>query len=307
MLGRFLSIWEAQSKWENLRVRGGGGVVTTLLAYAMEKGMIDNALVVRDKNKEPWAEPMIAETVDDIFAAAGSKYIFVPYHQIINRLGERSAIVGVPCQISSIKKPQILKIGLFDGLTISIEGMHYLLRQLKINPQDIDQFDYRTPGGGLFVKMKDGQIIKYTGYSWLAYFFTLPRCLHCQDNTNHNADISIGDRCGIGFNNVIIRTKRGEELFLSALRDGYILGRQLSIDDFFSKIQTPFYWKEIRGGYWHHSYVKKYNAWIHKVPLPILRFFGRRIMKDSLNQSKRYFQMEHDGLVFPYVKNNKCE
>lgn len=276
MLGAYDSLWEAQSTSKSLRSRGGGGIITTLLIYALEKGSITEALVVRASSKEPWAEPFIAKTPDEVTAAAGSKYVFVPYGSLARRLGDRSALVGLPCQTRAYQEKDFLKLGLFGGLNLSPRGLRYLLRQLGIDPKEIKTLDYRASGGGLLVRLRSGEVVRYKGYSWLAYFFSYKQCIRCTDNTNHQADVSVGDRRP-EWSNVVVRTERGKELFMHASRDGYIQANLLSLDDFMAKVQSPFYQKELRGGYINTTFVRVRGKWVEYLPLPLLRILGKLI------------------------------
>ncbi len=277
MIGPYDSLWEAQAFCDRLRSRGGG-VTTALLVYALGKGIINEALVVGSSDEEPWARAFVATTPEQVIAAAGSKYTLVSYGRMADVLGHSSAVVGLPCQIRSYRSGSFLKLGLFDGLNLSPRGMRYLLNQLGIEPLQVRSLDYRAPGGGLLVELRDGRIVRYGGYAWLAYFFSYKQCIRCTDNTNHHADISIGDRkpewC-----NVIVRTQRGKELFLGALQEGHVRAHLLSLEAFLKGVQTPFFQKELRGGYCSTRLVRARGKWIEHLPLPVLRSAGGLIYR----------------------------
>src|SRR5208337_5293077 len=60
-----------------------GGVVTALLCYAMDKGIIDGALVA-GKSDQAWLpKPTIATTKEEIIAAAGTKYTISPVVSVL--------------------------------------------------------------------------------------------------------------------------------------------------------------------------------------------------------------------------------
>jgi coenzyme F420 hydrogenase subunit beta len=281
MLGNYDSLWEAQSVRDELRVRRGGGIASTLLIYALEKGIIKNALVIKSSSKEPWAEPTITTTPEEILSAAGSKYVFVPFGKFTKGLGKDSAVVGLPCQIKACAERDFLKIGLFDGMPITSTGIRYLLRQLKIDSRQIKNLDYRAPEKGLKVELENGTVIRYGGYFWLAYFFCYSQCVRCGDNTNHYADVSIGDR-RLEWSTVVVRTERGKELFQKALKDGYIRAKQIPLDNLLAKVQSPLYWKEVRGGYIHTKLVRPRGYWFKFIPLPIVKYIGRKIYLQTL-------------------------
>jgi len=280
LIGKYDSIWEAQSSFEKLRERGGGGVITSLLVYALERGLIKKALVVKSSKVEPWAVPTIAKTTNEIIEAAGSKYCFVPYGSLINELYDDSAIVGLPCQIQAYKNSGMLKLGLFCGLNISPKGINYLIEKIGINKKNIDKLDYRAPCGGLSIKLKNGRKLKYDMYYYLAYFFSYKKCLYCSDYTNHYSDISIGDRRH-EWSNVIIRTKRGKILFNRALKDGYIKANVITYRELLEGMMSPFFIKEIKGGYINNIFVRVRGKWIKIIPLKFLRILGILINKLS--------------------------
>jgi len=285
VLGDYESLWEAQARDERLRVRNGGGIITSLLLYGLEKGLITEALAVRGSPREPWAEPTIARTADEILATAGSKYTFVPYGPLVDGLGRSSAVVGLPCQTRAYRDRDLLKLGLFCGLNLSPRGLEYLLRHLGVDSQDIESLDYRAPGGGLLVKLKSGEEIRYGGYAWLAYFFSYKKCIYCTDYSNHCADVAVGDRRP-QWSSVIVRTQRGKELFLGALRDGYIQAKSLSADDLVSGLMSPFFQKEMRGGYISTPWVRVRGRWAESLPLPVTKRLGSLILGHTAGRGK---------------------
>lgn len=285
MLGEYRSLWEAQSCREVLRARGGGGIVTALLVHALEQGSIEEALVVTASEQEPWAQPVIVGTAEQLVAAAGSKYLFVPYGKLVNQLGPRSALVGLPCQTKAYRERPFLKIGLFCGLNLAPRGRDYLLRQLEVDKEQIDSLDYRAPGGGLLIQLKDGRQVRYGTYAWLAYFFSYKRCLKCLDQTNHYADISVGDRRP-GWSSVLVRSARGEALFRSALEAGCIRAKQLDKSTFIGSLTSPFLQKELRGGYINTRLVRVRGRWIEMLPLSLLKRLGRLVYRYTRRQGR---------------------
>lgn len=276
MLGSYKELFEAQSTLESLRSRGGG-IVTCLLIYAINNRIVNEALVVRQSNNEPWAEPVIARTPEEVMEAAGSKYTFIPQGALLKKLGNKSAVVGLPCQIRELENKNILlKLGLFCGLNLSPRGLNYLLRKINITKDEIEELDYRAPGGGLLVELKDGTKVSYNGYSWLAYFFSYKKCLYCTNYTNHYADISVGDRRS-GWSNVIIRTDIGKEIFARAVDDGLIRANPLTEEEFLTIVMSPLFQKELRGGYINTKLVRVRGKWIEYMPLRVLRLAGNLI------------------------------
>jgi len=53
-----------------------GGVVTSMLLYGLEEGLIDSAVVTVKSDEEPWKPvPIVAQTREDILRSAGSIYV----------------------------------------------------------------------------------------------------------------------------------------------------------------------------------------------------------------------------------------
>ena len=79
-----------------------GGVVTTLLVYALDNGLIDGALVVGGDASAP--ATCVARTRDEIIRAAGTKYGVVPVLKelraaVVDHGLSKVCVVGSPCHI----------------------------------------------------------------------------------------------------------------------------------------------------------------------------------------------------------------
>lgn len=286
MIGNYLDIFEAQTKVDRLKDnRGGGNVVSSLLACAINNNLINQALATRYSKDHPTKVlPFISTTIEDIISCSGSKYTFVPYNDIISELDRDSAIVGLPCQMRSIDK-SLLKIGLFCGLNLSERGLNYIYRQLKVKEENIASLDYRAPfRKGLLISLKDGREKHLPSYWWLAFFFSYRKCLYCSDYTNHLADISVGDRRP-NWSVVIVRTEKGADLFNRAIRDGYIRANRIALEEFFSKVMTPMRQKEQKGGFIKSRLVRLLRGrWLEALPISFLKRLGIYIA-EKINKS----------------------
>src|SRR5512139_1467998 len=81
-----------------------GGVVTTILAWALRKGMIDGAVVSTTDPKDPCRPvPTVVTSVPEVIASASSWYTYCPNDlalaEVEKRALTRVGFVGVPCQI----------------------------------------------------------------------------------------------------------------------------------------------------------------------------------------------------------------
>ena len=192
----------------------GGGIVSTLLISALEKGLVDGAIVAEmDEEDLARAKVVIAENRDEVLKAAQSKYIPAPINSVLKQVKSKKgkfALVGLPCQIHAIRKLQAdgpkwysdkirYLIGLFCGLSLRNDFIDYVLSILDLHKKDVKElyFRYRRnpTTSSLLVVTKDGKrfFIDRKNYSFLFYLFARKACLYCIDHTNEFADISVGD------------------------------------------------------------------------------------------------------------------
>lgn len=219
-----------------------GGLITALLVFALEEGIINGAIVTKMSDKNPLEpEVFIARTKEEILLASKSKYCPVPVNikirEILKEEG-RFAVVGLPCHIHGIRKAEMInkelkeKIALHLGLQCSIArdflATEYLLQKFHIKKEEVTKLDYRGKGwiGGMTIRLRnsDEKFIPYTTYwSMLKSFFIPTRCTLCSDHSSELADISFGDMWlpefrddKIGTSVIISRSEIGEALLQNA-------------------------------------------------------------------------------------------
>ena len=113
LLGICREFRKGQSTDEAVRIAGAtGGLISGLLIYALEAGLIDAAVVVGMRKDQPWrAAPMLATTKEEVMSAGQSKLQMVPANSILGealRRGFRKlAVVGLPCHVHSLRKMQL--------------------------------------------------------------------------------------------------------------------------------------------------------------------------------------------------------
>lgn len=234
------------TKNEILSQAQDGGVVTALLAYALESKLIDAAVVAGRDSK--WrAKPEVATKYDDLVKGAGTKYTVSP-----TLLGVRSAVdeyqktkvglVGTPCQIKAVRRIQTSPLGnirLAQAMTLSIglfcmESYAYdPLVQTYLAGKGIDPLSVTRMG------IKKGSFIAWSGENELLHVplrevdaFVRNSCKHCEDFTAEYSDISVGGiGCPNGYSTVIARTEKGLELLKNAEKAGYIELRELKPEE----------------------------------------------------------------------------
>jgi coenzyme F420 hydrogenase subunit beta len=224
-----------------------GGVVTSILLYALEKNLIDGALVARRTG--PFSrEPAVVTTAAEIIDAAGSHYddvahlgeagrrytSFVPEIREVSKLRERGlrkvAFVGTPCQVYSLRKMQALKvvpsdtialvIGLFcmENFSFTGKARRKLEKKLGLKLDNVTKLNIKddvimTVGAGAAVHVPFSVVDE----------IARPACFACPDFANDFADISCG---GLGspdgYTTAMVRTALGERTYNGARRSGFI-------------------------------------------------------------------------------------
>lgn len=254
-LGNFISCYIGHSNNQNIRYNSSsGGLITQLLILALEKGIINGALVTRMKKENPLEpEPFIARTKEEIIQASTSKYCPVPLNVVLREIidskkEDKFAVVGLPCQLNGIRNAEslnkklenkiILHFGIYCSHTDNFKGTEFLLKKLGIKKEEIIKFDYRGSGwpGEIKIKLNNGNEtkIKLNNHLFIWFhnsgLFSPFRCLICNDVTAELSDISFGDawlpeiisKEKVGKSILITRSKVGEELLKLAISKNFI-------------------------------------------------------------------------------------
>lgn len=236
------------------RVRGeDGGVVTGLLAWLRRQDEIDGAVVSTIDPAAPCVPvPRAVTTVEEILASAGSWYTYCPNNLALeqaDKLGlTRVAFVGVPCQITPVRKMQAadpamldngrkkekhlerqtkflkgfgervaLTIGLLCSEVFTFDGLmrDMIEGQLGIALADIAKFNVK---GKVLIDTRAGERVEIPLKQ--AQEFARPECHHCGDFSAELADLSCGGVGATDWTIVVLRTARGEAAFDRAAAEG---------------------------------------------------------------------------------------
>ena len=230
-----------------------GGVVTAMLRWALERGIIDGAAVsVADPEHPALPMPKMVTSADELLTSAGSWYTYCANNLALadaERLGlERVAFVGVPCQITPVRKMQLvdpsylvngrkkekhierqtkflkgygarvaLNIGLFCTEVFTYEGLMVdkIQNDMGIALSDIKKFNVK---GKVLIYKNDGSLVEMKLKA--AQEYARPECHHCGDFTGEVADISCGGVGATDWTITILRTELGEELFNRMVAEG---------------------------------------------------------------------------------------
>ena len=234
--GIYRRIVIAQAQDENiLQVCQDGGVVTALLKFALENGLVDGAAVSGlSENRPFYPVPKLATTPQEVLECAGTRYFYSPnliaFQEGIKQKKENLAFVGTPCQINALRKiemfplkkyanPLRLTIGLMCTEAFTYEGLmeKHIQRELGINSHDISKMNIK---GKVLVTTKNGETKAIPLKE--AKKYARKGCVSCADFSAELADISAGGLGLSGWTFIIIRTEKGEELFQSVEKKGLI-------------------------------------------------------------------------------------
>ena len=221
-----------------------GGVATALLLFALEKKIIEGAVVSGlDLERPFYPVPKLVTSSKELLKAAGTRYSCSPnilaLSEVVKQKKSNVAFVGTPCQIHAIRRMQMagLKkltapvkflIGLMCSESFNYEGLmkNHIQEKLGINLRDIKKINIK----GKMLVTTDDEVTKIPLKEVKQYART---CCHiCDDFSAELADISLG---GLGLKNwtfTIIRSKKGEELISNAEKAGLITTKPVEEDAF---------------------------------------------------------------------------
>ena len=232
-----------------------GGVVTAMLVYGMENGFFDGACVSAPVPERPCdPEPRCETTVDGVMAAAGSWYTYVANDlalaEAVEKGCEKVAFVGVPCQITPVRKAELrdtgfldngrkkpkhierqakslkdpvtsiaLRIGLLCSEVFDFEGLMIkkIQGEMGIPLDQIKKFNVK---GEVLIYKKDGDLVKIPLKE--AQEYTRHECDHCGDFSAELADVSCGGVGAMDWTITIARTDAGVEFLDKMVADGLL-------------------------------------------------------------------------------------
>lgn len=239
VLGCYIKIVSAKTTRDDVKARAqDGGVVTTLLIYALEKGLIDGVIVASKSPIEAWKPiPTVALTAKEALEAAGTKYSNSPnlvalkdaiYCYELNRV----CVVGVPCQVTAARNAKVQpkaatkvgdKIAFIIGLFCMESFPHAkLIEYLSSHGIDIakvSKFDIKEGKFRVYVEGLEALSVPIRDLK----DYVNEYCHVCRDLTSLYADVSVGAiGSQHGWSTVIVRTSEGAKLFDGAVQEGYL-------------------------------------------------------------------------------------
>ncbi|MBA7634873.1 hypothetical protein ES703_42471 [subsurface metagenome] len=240
-LGSYISIEMAQARDSEIRSRAQyGGVVSALMAYAIDSGNIGAAVLTRPFDGGFMPTSVVAQGGSQVLGCARSNYIASPTLAGLNRAmkeGENAlGVVGIPCQVLALRKMQASKyetgakrvkliIGLFCTWALSYRGFYEFLKA-KVEPSLSRRLDIPPPPANILVVDTEAGTIELPLDQIRG--FIKPTCAICFDMTAEFADVSVGMVEGVeDWNTLITRTEEGKRMVQRAKEEGIIETRPL--------------------------------------------------------------------------------
>lgn len=265
-LGVYRILGEGHAANEAVRRAGAsGGLVSALLQYCLDSGLVDCALVAGFDDQKPYhTKPYLITSDSKAMEFAQSKYAMVSLNMLLGEVVQsgfkKLAVVGCPCHIHGIRKLQMLRlrpdigkaitlvIGLLCGTQFYFEGTrHVLVEGCGLNDlNEVRRIQYR--GGewpGHFVaENSDGDRSEVERHHYVYHMlmpgFQRDRCIMCLDWSSELSDISVGDNWAasreegklfLGESCFIVRSEIAEKLIKEAENHGYVNTHPLEIED----------------------------------------------------------------------------
>ncbi|MDO5851660.1 MAG: Coenzyme F420 hydrogenase/dehydrogenase, beta subunit C-terminal domain [Methanobacteriaceae archaeon] len=236
-IGSYEEIIAMKAKDKKIQKKAqSGGCVTALLIYALEKDIIDGAVLTATINREKTlqTEPIIATTKKEILKAAKSKFTVCPTISVLKEATrkyglEKIGTVNLPCQVRGIRKMQsyplatrfikkniALILGIFCTATLSNDAFDTLIKEkAKVKPIEVTKISILEKELRISTDEKDIYIPseQVIGYQQSG-------CDVCKDYTSKYSDISMGNvGSPDGWSTVIKRTSKGSKILEAAIND----------------------------------------------------------------------------------------
>jgi coenzyme F420 hydrogenase subunit beta len=242
----------------DVRYRGStGGVLTALGRYLLESGRAKFILHVAASKTAPMrSERRLSFDAASVLDAAGSRYgpaaPLIDFTSILDR-AQPFALIAKPCDVSAVRNlakfdPRVDRymqyaLTLVCGGASELTKSQEILDEFGIDEKELSLFRYRGHGnpGPTRLETKDGRAFELTYQQMWAEESTWKiqsRCKICPDAMGEGADLVVSDVWpgggptgeDEGFNGIIVRTRRGLELYEAALAAGAVVESPRRVD-----------------------------------------------------------------------------
>jgi coenzyme F420 hydrogenase subunit beta len=234
--GPYRSKTLARATYEPILKKGqDGGAVTALLAWMLDNGELDGAVVSSPSDKVAWLdEPKLVRSTDELLAAAGSRYTYCATPLGLKEAAAAKlkavALVGVSCESTAVRqlaaegikrwvRPVKWVFGLmccetFDYDAFMVGKVHH---ELGIDLADVVKVNVK---GKVIVTLTSGEDIVIPLKE--ARPFANEWCHHCPDFAAEHADLSFGGLGMEGWTMILVRTEAGDDLLTRATDAGVL-------------------------------------------------------------------------------------
>ncbi|MEM0383430.1 MAG: Coenzyme F420 hydrogenase/dehydrogenase, beta subunit C-terminal domain [Candidatus Caldarchaeum sp.] len=246
--GRYGDVYLTRSaRSEILKRSQDGGTVSSILVYCLEKGLIDAAVVSTTTPEKPlYPVARLVFSPQEVLECAGSRYTYAPnllaLREAYERGVDRLAVVGVPCQIDGLRylqhstpdlevakwyeKHVVFSIGLFCSEVFTYQGLMRYFDEVKVDSSMVEKINIK---GKVIITMKNGEeIVKPLKQ---LHKYERPACRFCKDYSAELADIACGGLATKGWTITVLRTRPGLSIVESAIRDGMLEAKPISLED----------------------------------------------------------------------------
>lgn len=221
-----------------------GGTMTALVELALKEGFIDSAVLTQSKGGLD-AKGVLATTAEEIRACSGSTFQIPPTLAVLNQALKENkyhkiGVVGTPCKTLAVYKMKSkplpendnnadnigMVFGLFCGWGLEWNDIHNLTAKYA-DPEKVSHMDIPPSKYHSLVLREDGKDISVD----LDEVNPIVRqaCHACTDMTAEFSDLSVGGARSAdgwdvdkGWNQVIVRTEKGEQLLNLAREKGIL-------------------------------------------------------------------------------------
>lgn len=242
-IGPFRGLYLTRAADESIRSKAQhGGSVTALVELALKEGFLDAAVLTRSQGGlNP--QGVLAVTAEEVRACSGSSFQVPPTLAALNKALQEDryhsiGVVGTPCKTLAVYKMRAnplpendnhagnigMVFGLFCGWGLDWDGLNALaakhagpVSHMDIPPSKYHSLELRTEGETVSVDLDEVTPLVRSG------------CHYCADMTAEFADLSIGGArspegwdVDKGWNQVIVRSQRGEQLLNLARERGVL-------------------------------------------------------------------------------------
>jgi coenzyme F420 hydrogenase subunit beta len=234
--GPYRSKTLARATDERILAKGqDGGAVTALIAWGLDNGELDGAVVSAPSEDVAWLdEPRVVTSSDELIAAAGSRYTYCATPLALKDVAaaklKNVALVGVSCESTAVRqlaaegikrwvRPIKLVVGLMCCETFDY-GAFMIGKVQSDRGIDLDDVTKVNVKGKVIVSLKSGEDVNIPLKEARPY--ANEWCHHCPDFAAEHADISCGGLGMEGWTMILVRSATGEDYMKRAVDAGVL-------------------------------------------------------------------------------------